>query len=73
MSSGAIENRNDFRERSFSNLDFKERSIDFREIDVEASDSLIFRQFFFFLLNKQNIDDVAFVYFSPLDLMKIYG
>ena len=48
MSSGAIENGNEFRERSFSGLAFKERSIDFREIDVEASDSLIFRQFFFF-------------------------
>ena len=43
MSGGAIENRNEFRERSFSDLDFKERSIDFREINVEASDSLIFR------------------------------
>ena len=43
MRGGAIENRNEFRERSFSGLAFKERSIDFREINAEASDSLIFR------------------------------
>ena len=43
MSVGAIENGNEFRERSFSDLDFKERNIDFREINEEASDSLIFR------------------------------
>jgi len=43
MSGGSIENGNEFRERRFLDLNFKERNIDFREINVEASDSLIFR------------------------------
>lgn len=40
----------------------EEKSIEFREINVGASNSLVFRQ---------NIDDIAFMCFSPLDLMKI--
>ena len=43
MSGGAIENGNGFKERSFLDLNLKERSIDFREINAEASDSFIFR------------------------------
>ena len=45
----------EFRERRCLGLVLRERSIEFREINVGASNSLIFRH---------NINDMAFVFFT---------